>query len=584
MPIPSSVAFRLRFSENSRAVALARTLLGASLLLVLGTACEPASDDADDTASDAGAASAEAGEAEVGENDMQRAVDQYTSFRLDADLDNLSEAERNMIPILIEAAEHMDEAFWIQAHGDREGLMASIDDPATRRYAEINYGPWDRLDDNAPFVPGVGPKPPGANFYPAEASREALEAAAESDPAILDSYTMVRATDEGGFEAVPYSEAFAELYSAAAAKLREAAELAEDAGLRRYLELRADALESDEYLASDMAWMDMKSNGLDIVIGPIENYEDKLFGRKTASEAYVLVKDREWSDRLSKYATMLPALQEGLPVDAAYKAEKPGADSDLGAYDVVYYAGDCNAGSKTIAINLPNDERVQLEKGTRRLQLKNAMRAKFEKIMVDIARVLIHEEQRPHVTFDAFFGNTMFHEVAHGLGIKNLVGQEGTVREALEEHASALEEGKADILGLYMVTELHAQGEIDNALEENYVTFLAGIFRSVRFGAASAHGIANMVRFNFFREVGAFERDADTGFYRVDSEKMREAIASLSRRILELQGNGDKAAVAEFVEQYGKIGPELQSDLDRLAEAGIPVDVVFEQGVDVLGL
>ncbi|MCG8455047.1 MAG: hypothetical protein MI919_02120, partial [Holophagales bacterium] len=245
---------------------------------------------------------------------------------------------------------------------------------------------------------------------------------------------------------------------------------------------------------------------------------------------------------------------------------------------------DCNAGAKTIAINLPNDEEVQLRKGTRRLQLKNAMRAKFDRILLPIAGVLIAEDQREQISFDAFFGNTMFHEVAHGLGIKNTLDGSGTVRESLEEHASALEEGKADILGLYMVTELHAEGEIGNPLEENYVTFLAGIFRSVRFGAASAHGVANMVRFNFFREMGAFERDGEAGVYRADLEKMREAMNALSERILTLQGDGDKAAVAAFVEQYGKIGPELQADLDRLDAQGIPVDVVFEQGLDVLGL
>jgi hypothetical protein len=550
-------------------------LLALALAGLVLVGC-PASDSPSDGGADGGEATSEA-------SPMQAKLDQYTSFRLDADLSGLSESQKQMIPILIEASEAMDEAFWIQAHGDEEGLLASIEDEATRRFAEINYGPWDRLDDNAPFVEGVGPKPPGANFYPRDASREDLEAAAESDPAILDPYTMVGATEDGGFEAVPYSQAFAEQYALAAAKLREASALAEDPGLKKYLELRADALESDDYQPSDLAWMDMKSNTLDIVIGPIENYEDKLFGRKTASEAYVLIKDREWSDRLSKYATMLPELQKGLPVDDAYKSETPGSDSDLGAYDVVYYAGDCNAGSKTIAINLPNDEEVQLQKGTRRLQLKNAMRAKFEKIMVDIAGVLIAEDQRAQVTFDAFFGNTMFHEVAHGLGIKQTLDGSSTVREALEEHASALEEGKADILGLYMVTELHAKGEIDNALEENYVTFLAGIFRSVRFGAASAHGVANMIRFNFFREQGAFERDAE-GIYRVDHAKMREAMTALSNRILTLQGDGDKAAVAAFVEQYGKVGPELQSDLDRLAAAGIPVDVVFEQGAGVLGL
>ena len=512
---------------------------------------------------------------------MQQKLAQYTSFTLTTDLEALSDAQKQMIPILIEASQAMDEVFWLQAYGDKAALLDGLD-ADTRRYAEINYGPWDRLDDNAPFVDGVGPKPPGAGFYPVDATREELEAAAEADPSITDLYTIVERSEDG-FKTVPYSEAYADAYQRASAKLAEAAALAEDPGFKKYLELRSEALLSNDYLASDLAWMDMKSNTLDVVIGPIETYEDKLFGAKAASEGYVLVKDQAWSARLAKYAGMLPDLQKGLPVDDAYKQEEPGTDSDLGAYDVIYYAGDCNAGSKTIAINLPNDERVQLEKGTRRLQLKNAMQAKFEKIMIPIAGELIAEDQRPHVTFDAFFGNTMFHEVAHGLGIKNTLDGKSTVRKALEEHASALEEGKADILGLYMVTELHAQGEVDNALEDNYVTFLAGIFRSVRFGASSAHGVANMIRFNFFEEQGVFNRD-EAGIYSVDHDKMESAIAELSRKILTLQGDGDKEAVGAFVAKYGKIGPTLQADLDRLSAAGIPVDVTFEQGVDVLGL
>ena len=327
----------------------------------------------------------------------------------------------------------------------------------------------------------------------------------------------------------------------------------------------------------------MKDNRLDLVIGPIETYEDKLYGYKAAFEAYVLVKDLEWSKRLAKYAAMLPALQRGLPVPDAYKAETPGTDSDLNAYDVIYYAGDCNSGSKTIAINLPNDEQVQLEKGTRRLQLKNAMRAKFDSIMVPIAGELITPEQRSHVTFDAFFANTMFHEVAHGLGIKNTVDGKGTVRDALKELGSGIEEGKADVLGLYMVTKLHEQGELGGKLEDYYVTFLAGIFRSVRFGAASAHGEANMVRFNFFADRGAFARD-EHGHYRVDMGAMRRAVDELSGVLLKLQGDGDYAGVQALTKELGVIRPQLQADLDRLSSRAIPVDVAFTQGKAVLGL
>ncbi|MDH3786747.1 MAG: Zn-dependent hydrolase, partial [Acidobacteriota bacterium] len=316
----------------------------------------------------------------------------------------------------------------------------------------------------------------------------------------------------------------------------------------------------------------------------IESYEDQLFGYKASFEGYVLIKDTAWSDRLSRYAAMLPGLQEGLPVEDAYKRESPGTDSDLNAYDAIFYAGDCNAGAKTIAINLPNDEQVQLAKGTRRLQLKNTMRAKFDNILVPLAEILIAPDQREKVRFEAFFGNTMFHEVAHGLGIKNTLDGSGTVRQALKDHASALEEGKADILGLYMVTQLIENGEDTGAtLEEHYATFLASIFRSVRFGASSAHGKANMIRFNFFNERGAFSRDEE-GFYRVNSDQMRDATNALAEKILTLQGNGDYDGVASLVAELGVVHDTLGADLDRLAGAGIPVDIVFRQGEDVLGL
>jgi hypothetical protein len=516
-------------------------------------------------------------------------LDKYTAVRLTVDLSGLTPNERQMIPLLIEAAEAMDEIFWQQAYGDRDELLASISDENLRRFAEINYGPWDRLDGNAPFVEGVGPKPKGANFYPHDMTKEEYEAAVAGDPAKMAQfqslYTVLHRDEQGELETVGYSAAYPAPMGLAAAKLREASALAEDAGLRRYLELRAEALLSDRYRESDLAWMEMKDNALDIVVGPIETYEDQLFGYKAAAEAFILIKDKEWSGRLARYATFLPDLQKSLPVPEEYKRETPGTDSDLNAYDVVYYAGDCNAGSKTIAINLPNDEQVQLRKGTRRLQLKNAMRAKFDKILVPIAGELIAEDQRKHVTFDAFFANTMFHEVAHGLGIKNTLSGRSTVRQALKEQSSALEEGKADILGLYMITWLDEHGELDGQdLKDNFVTFLGSVFRSIRFGASSAHGRANLARFNFFEEMGVFSRDEATGTYRVDFERMEEAMNALSEKILRLQGDGDYEGVKAFMEDKGRIGTVLQGDLDRLAQKGIPVDIVFEQGVDVLGL
>ncbi len=503
----------------------------------------------------------------------------YTEFTLTSDLSHLTAGQRQMVKLLIEAAQIMDDIFWIEAYGDKQALLKSIADPQQRHFAEINYGPWNRLEDNAPFLPGVGPKPEGAGFYPADITREEIEKSA--DASLRAQYTLVRRKEDRSLYSVPYHEAFKEHLTQAAAKLRAAAALAEDSGFKHYLELRATALLDDDYLASDNAWMDMKNNAVDIVIGPIENYEDALFNYKSAHSAYVLIKDRAWSERLARYAALLPELQRGLPVEDRYKQESPGTDSDLNAYDVVYYAGDCNAGSKTIAINLPNDERVQLNKGTRRLQLKNAMKAKFDKIMVPIAGQLIDPEQRKHVTFDAFFANTMFHEVAHGLGIKNTVNGKGTVRLALKERSSALEEGKADILGLYMISRLLQKGEMQGAIEDYYTTFIAGIFRSVRFGAASAHGQANMLRFNFFKQHGAFERRAD-GTYHVHYDKVEAAMTALTQKIIGIQAEGDYDGLGAWMEAEGKIDAILQADLAKLAKADIPTDVVFKQGWEQL--
>ena len=506
----------------------------------------------------------------------------YTTVRLEADTTKLTAKERRMLPLLIDAAREMHGIYWVQAVGPRDSVLASIADPVARQLAEVNVGPWDRLDANVPFVAGVGAKPAGANFYPRDMTRAEFEAATKTPDArsasLKSLYTMVRRAPDGSLTAIPYSKYFAGPNDRAAVKLRQAAALAEDAGLRRYLRRAADALVTDRYQPADLAWMDMKHNTLDIVIGPIETYEDELFGYKAANESFVLVKDQSWSKRLAKYATQLPALQRGIPVDAAYKQEKPGTDADLNAYDVVYVAGQANVGGKTIAINLPNDEEVQLRKGTRRLQLKNAIRAKFDRILLPIARELIVDDQLPRVTFDAFFENVMFHEVAHGLGIKNTIDHAGTVRAALKERAGALEEGKADILGLYMIRQLNAQGEMGaESLDDNYVTFLASLFRSMRFGAADAHGRANVVAFNRLKEMGAFTREAN-GKYRVDMAKMRAGADALSRQILTLQGNGDYAGVGTLNAERGKIDAETQRDLDRLKTKGIPVDIVYDQG------
>ena len=506
----------------------------------------------------------------------------YAVVKLTSDISHLNANQKEMLKYLFQAADIMDEIFWLQNYGEKEPFLAGIEDEGLRKYAEINYGPWDELNNLEPFLPDYGPKPAGARFYPEDMTKEEFEAFENPDKTNL--YTLVRRDDEGNLKTVWYHEAYKTQVEEAANLLEKAAELAEDEGFKNYLNLRAKAMRTDDYFDSDIAWLSMKDNLIDMVVGPIENYTDGLYGYKAAHEAFILVKDVEWSAKLAKYAAFLPQLQKEMPVDQAYKMETPGSDVDLNAYDVVYYAGDCNMAGKTIAINLPNDEKVQLQKGTRKLQLKNAMRAKFDHILMPITEMLISEDQRKYVTFDAFFSNTMFHEVSHGMGVKNTINGKGTARKALKEKYSAIEEGKADILGLYLVTKLNEMGEFtETDLMDNYVTFMAGIFRSVRFGASSAHGMANMLRFNFFMEHGAFTRN-DDGTYSTDFEKMKEASALLTQKILMMQGDGDYEAAKAWIEKDGVVKPQLQADLDRLNDAGIPSDIYFEQGPDVLGL
>ena len=506
--------------------------------------------------------------------------DKYAQVTMTSDISHLSDNEKQMLPLLFEAADIMDELYWMENWGDKNALMEQISDPDVKLYAEINYGPWDGLNNEASFVEGIGEKPAGAQFYPKDMTMEEWEAF--DDPNKTSQYTMIVRNETKNLKCVWYHEFFAEKIEKAAQLLEQASELAGDPEFAQYLKLRATALRTDDYLESDMQWMTVRNNNIDMVVGPIENYTDALFGTKAAHEAFILIKDQDWTQQLARYVAFLPELQRNLPVPEEYKKETPGADADLAVYDAVYYAGDCNANSKTIAINLPNDERVQLEKGTRKLQLKNAMKAKFDAILVPIAEKLMTPESMKNIKFDAFFANVMFHETAHGMGIKNTLDGKGTVRAALKEQYSAIEEAKADVLGLYLITKLSEMGEYTNTeLEDNYATFMAGIFRSVRFGASSAHGKANMLTFNYFQREGAFTRNEE-GLYAINFDAMKLAVEKLAGDILVHQGNGDYEGVKAWIDEDSVIKGELQADLDRVNEAGVPVDIYYNMGPQVL--
>lgn len=580
---------------------------------------------------------------------IQERVNSYKTVRLTTDTNQLTEAEKRCLFHLIKAAEQADLIFWQQAYMDKDAALKKVKDSVLKQFIAINYGPWDRLNNNAPFVEGVGEKPKGVNFYPADFDPKAV---GENEATrVLNPYTVINKVIDisaanpppmpmnpamgempkmleifpmnptNGLNQFAELENYGQRYQKNLIRLYEelnkAAEAIEkeDAPLAEYLRMRGLALLSDQYIDSDIKWLQLDAH-LDIIIGPIENYEDQLTGRKTSYEAYVLVRDRSWGEKLKQYLVWLPKLQSELPVEKAYKpdlgpaaTEKdengnpieeytpmplniPGfpplvaprePQSQLAVFDAVYYGGDCNAGSKTIAVNLPNDEIIQQYWGTRRSQLKNTMKAKFDAIVMPISKEMIHKSQRKNINFDAFFNNVMFHEVAHGLGIKNLVSDPTkTVRDALGADYSAIEECKADVLGLYMVTSLNEAGVLKGNLDDFYVTFVASVYRSVRFGASSAHGRANMIIFNTLMQKGCLERSPKG--MKVNVGLMKIAIRELAAELLHLQGDGDRTAVIKILTERGSIDPSLDLELKAIQKKKIPVDIVFEQGVKVLGL
>lgn len=514
------------------------------------------------------------------ESPLKAKVEEYARVELKSDLvNNLNDKEKELVRIFFQVGEITDNLFWKQTFGDKSQLD-TITDSYAKEFAMIQYGAWDRLDNNKPFLAGYGEKPAVCNYYPHDITAEEFDAFEDANKNSW--YTVIRRNEDGSLKSVWYHEAYAEEIGRICTLLEKAVTLAEDPGLKNYLEKRIEAFKTDDYLESDLAWMDMKDSKIDFVTGPIESYDDKFQETKASYEAFILLKDEARSKDLAKFVSMLPALQKELPCAPEYKTFVPGTSSDLNVYDAVYYAGDCNAGSKTIAINLPNDERVHALKGTRRLQLRNSMKAKFDKILLPIGQLIVTPEQQKYLNFDAFFWNVTFHEVAHGLGVKQTINTNESVDAVMGTEKTSWEEAKADILGLFMVTKLIEMGEITNITAEDAITtYIAGILRSVRFGAASSHGKANMMCFNYMEKAGAFSRDAK-GQYVIDFEKAKEAMNGWAALILQTQGDGNIEFATKYRAENGGITPALQADLNKINEAGIPRDITFIQGVDVL--
>jgi hypothetical protein len=514
---------------------------------------------------------------------LQTMTARFAPVALGADLSALPAGERQAAEKLVEAARVMDALFLRQVWGGNDALMMSLARDASPlgrarlRYFLLNKGPWSRLDEDEPFVDGVPKKPEGAAFYPGDATKQEVEAWMESLPADQKAaaqsfFTTIRRGPDGHLRAVPYSVEYQAELVHAAGLLREAARLTAQPTLRTFLEKRAAAFLSNDYYASDVAWMELDST-IEPTIGPYEVYEDKWFGYKAAFEAYVTLRDEAESARLARLGGELQGLEDALPIEPALRNAKLGALSPIRVVNIVFGAGDANAGVNTAAFNLPNDERVVQEKGSKRTMLKNVQEAKFEKVLVPIAAVALPAADRGDVSFEAFFTHILMHELMHGLGPHNITvgGRATTVRQELKEHASALEEAKADVSGLWALQRLVDKGVLDRSLERTmYTTFLASAFRSIRFGLNEAHGRGIALQLNFLLDAGAFVVNPD-GTFHVERARIKDAVRDLTGRIMTLQARGDRAGAAGLLEKMAVVRPPVQRVLDRLSS--VPVDI-----------
>jgi len=500
--------------------------------------------------------------------------------------DLLDERDEAALEKLYLAARVIDRIFLEQVSAENIDLKMKLErqgDPDAMRFFRINFGPWDRLEGNEPVI-GDAEKPAGANFYPADMTAAEFEDWVESHPddkASFESwFTVIRRRDDGGLYSVPYSRQYRELLGKAAGYLREAADLVSSVTLAGFLRERADAFSSNDYFESDMAWMDVKDNVLDVTIGPYEVYEDELFNYKAAFEAFICVRDPAESRRLDDLKGRLMDMEGNLPIDDKHKNLNRGFESPISVVDEVFAGGDTKAGVQTLAFNLPNDERVREAKGSKKVMLRNICRAKFDKILEPISDRLISPGQRRHVTFEAYFNHILLHEFSHGLGPGRIVLEDGTetlVNRALRETYSAIEEAKADVVGQHNFYYLIDEEFYPHLLEkETAVTFLAGFFRSVRFGIGEAHGLANMIAFNYFREKRAYVQDASDGRWAVDFDRIRGAVEDLSHELLMLQALGDYDGSKRFIERYGKMDDVVRESISRIEDVPIDIEPRYE--------
>jgi len=516
-------------------------------------------------------------------SELRSKAERFAPTEIAADLSSLSPADRRVLAKLVEASRIMDALFLRQVWSGNETMLLDLirDQSAEGRdrlhYFLLNKGPWSQLDNHEPFVAGAPPKPEGANYYPIDASKDELERWMQSLPEAERTeatgfFTVIRRAPRGGFVSVPYSQEYQNELARAAALLREAAELAAEPTLKTYLTKRADAFLSNDYYDSDVAWLELRG-AIEPTIGPYEVYEDGLFNYKAAFESYVTLRDVVETAKLERFGGELQDIEDHLPIDPKHRNPKLAALAPLVVVNEIFAAGDGNSGVQTAAFNLPNDERVLREKGAKRVMLKNVQDAKFAKILTPISEVVLAPADRRELSFEAFFTHILMHEMMHGLGPHSITvdGRATTVRQAMKDASSFLEEAKADISGLFALQHLIDKGMIQKSLERSiYTTFLASCFRSIRFGITEAHGKGIAVQLNYLLDQGGFAVSSD-GTFAVNHDKIQEGVAALTREIMTIQALGDYDKAKELGDRLGVVRPPVQAALDRLA--AVPVDI-----------
>jgi hypothetical protein len=506
-----------------------------------------------------------------------------------ADVSRLSTGDRRALVKIIEAARLLDPLFLRQVWSGNDALKRKLErDKSVRgrerlHYFRINNGPWSRIDSNEPFIEGVPKeKPPQANYYPEDITKEEFNSWSQSLPLearerALGFFYTIRRDAAGKLKVVPYSEEYKEFLVPAARLLREAAALTTNETLRNFLNLRADAFASNDYYQSDVAWMELDAP-IDVTIGPYETYEDELFSYKAAFEAYITLRDEAESAKLAKFSQYLQELEDNLPIEARYRNPKLGAASPIRVVNEVYASGEGNSGVQTAAYNLPNDERVVKEKGSKRVMLKNVQEAKFKQTLIPISKVVLSLADQRDLSFDAFFTHILAHELMHGLGPHNISanGEETTVRKQLKELSSAFEEAKADITGLWALQYLMDKGLVDKKMESAlYTTFLASAFRSVRFGITEAHGRGIALQFNYLMDEDAFHYNERTGLFSVNAAKVKEGVRKLAGEIMTIQAEGSYDKAKAMLDKYGVIRPPMQKALDRMGNVPVDIEPIF---------